>query len=102
MNIYTSENAILIIALTALVTYSMRVGGLLLAGYLPTGGRFSRALKALPGTILISLAAPGFFNEGLIGFAGGIVTVAMAFKTKNVFLAMLAGMLVVALGRLFL
>lgn len=101
MNIYSPENAIIVIALAALATYGMRVGGLLLAGYLPTGGRFGKALKALPGTILISLAAPGFFNEGLIGFAGGIVTVAITFKTKNVFLAMLAGMLVVALGRQF-
>ncbi|WP_421902610.1 AzlD family protein [Maridesulfovibrio sp.] len=102
MNLYSHENALLVIALAAFATYCMRVGGLLLAGYLPTGGRFGKALKALPGTILISLAAPGFFNEGWIGFAGGIVTVAITFKTKNVFLAMLAGMLVVALGRYFL
>ena len=85
MNLYSPENAIIVIVLAALATYSMRVGGLLLAGYLPTGGRFGRALKALPGTILISLAAPGFFNEGLIGFAGGIVTVAITFKTKMFF-----------------
>ncbi|WP_320008859.1 AzlD domain-containing protein [Maridesulfovibrio sp.] len=102
MNIYSSENAILVVVFVSLATYLMRVGGLLLAGYLPTGGRVGRALNALPGTILISLAAPGFFNEGFIGFAAGLVTVAMAFKTKNVFLAMLAGMLVMALGRFYL
>lgn len=102
MNIYSSDNAIQVIFFVSLVTYLMRVGGLLLAGYLPTGGRFGRALNALPGTILISLAAPGFFNEGFTGFAAGLVTVAITFKTQNVFLAMLAGMLVVALSRFFL
>ncbi|SDL09675.1 Uncharacterized membrane protein [Maridesulfovibrio ferrireducens] len=95
----TSENAFLAIGLASLATYLMRAGGLLLAGYLPTGGRIGRALTALPGTILISLAAPGFFSEGIVGFTGGLITIAVAFKTKNVFIAMLAGMLVVAIGR---
>ncbi len=100
MNLYDSENAFIVIALASLATYLMRSGGLLLAGYLPAGGRIGRALNALPGTILISLAAPGFFNEGVIGFAGGIVTIAVTFMTRNVFVAMFFGMLVVALGRL--
>ncbi len=102
INGYSHESAILVIGLAALATYLMRVGGLLLAGYLPTGGKFGKALKALPGTILISLAVPGFFNEGLVGFAAGVITVAVTFKTRNVFWAMLSGMLVVALGRQFL
>jgi uncharacterized membrane protein len=99
MNLYNPENALIVIVLTSLATYVMRAGGLMLAGYLPTGGRIGRALNALPGTILISLAAPGFFNEGIIGFAGGVVTIAVTFKTRNVFVAMFLGMLVVALGR---
>ena len=99
MNPYSPENGLLVIALASLATYLMRAGGLLLAGHLPSGGRFGRALNALPGTILISLAAPGFFAEGPIGFAGGMVTIAVTYFSKNVFLAMLAGMLVVAIGR---
>ncbi|WP_432736962.1 AzlD family protein [Maridesulfovibrio sp. FT414] len=99
MELYSHDSAMIVIVLASMATYLMRVGGLMLAGCLPSGGRIGRVLNALPGTILISLAAPGFFNEGVIGFAGGIVTVAVAFKTKNVFLAMFMGMLVVALGR---
>jgi uncharacterized membrane protein len=99
MNPYSTENAILVIALASLATYLMRAGGLLMAGHLPSGGRIGRALNALPGTILISLAAPGFLSEGIVGFAGGVVTVGISFLTKNVFVAMLAGVLVVALGR---
>ena len=96
---YDSDKALLVIALASLATYLMRTGGLFLAGRLPSGGRIGRALNALPGTILISLAAPAFFAEGFIGFAGGAATIAVAFKYKNLFPAMLAGMLVVALGR---
>lgn len=99
MNPYSTENAIFVIALASIATYALRAGGLLLAGRMPSGGRLSRALSALPGTILISLAAPAFFAEGVIGFAGGVVTVAVAFKSRNVFLAMLSGVVVVALGR---
>lgn len=99
MNLYSNENAFTVILLASLATYLMRAGGLVLAGYMPAGGRIGRALKALPGTILISLAAPGFFHDGIVGFAGGAVTIAVAFKTKNVFIAMLTGMVVVALGR---
>jgi len=98
---YSQENAFWVIALASAATYMLRVGGLLLAGWLPEGGRVGRALKALPGTILISLVAPAFFADGVIGFAGGAVVIAIAFKSKNIFAAMAAGMLVVALGRQF-
>ncbi|THB64721.1 MAG: AzlD domain-containing protein [Desulfovibrio sp.] len=101
MNPYSQDNALLVILLASVATYCLRAGGLLLAGRLPSGGRVGRALNALPGTILISLAAPAFFAEGVVGFAGGAVTLGLAFLTKNVFIAMVAGVAVVALGRQF-
>lgn len=96
---YSPNNALLVIFLASAATYLLRVSGLLLAGWLPTGGRIGRALNALPGTILISLVSPAFFSEGAIEFAGGAVVIAVAYKSKNLFAAMPADMLVVALGR---
>lgn len=99
MTSYSQDTALLVILLAAAGTYMLRVGGLLLAGWLPSGGRVERALNALPGTILISLAAPAFFSDGIIGFVGGAVVVVVAFHSRNTFAAMCAGMMVVALGR---
>ena len=99
---YSQEKALLVILLASAGTYILRAGGLLLAGWLPTGGRAGRVLEALPGTILISLVAPAFFSEGIIGFTGGVIVIGVAFKSKNIFAAMLSGMLFVALGRFLL
>ncbi|BBO83631.1 hypothetical protein DSCO28_41970 [Desulfosarcina ovata subsp. sediminis] len=90
---------VLAIAGAALVTYGMRLGGLLLAGRLPRNGGFRRFMEALPGTILLSLVAPGIVSAGVLGGAAALTTALCAWKTKNVLLAMLLGMGIVALGR---
>ncbi|NJB66654.1 putative membrane protein [Desulfobaculum xiamenense] len=90
------------IALCALVTYSLRAGGLLLAERLPQSGRIRKAMDALPGTIMVSLVAPSVFAAGAGGMAGAALTVLVAWRTGNVFVAMLAGMAVVAVERNFL
>ena len=82
------------------VTYSLRIGGLLLAQRLPKTGRFKRFMDALPGTILISLVSPGTLSEGLCGCIAAACTAVLVLKTKNVFLAMSCGILVIAFARL--
>jgi uncharacterized membrane protein len=96
---FESYDVWLIIGLCALVTYSYRVGGLLLAEHLPQEGPINRALRALPGTILISLVAPGVLDAGPWGLAGAGLTALVLIISKNVFLAMLAGVVLVALSR---
>ena len=83
----------------ALTTYGLRLGGLLLAEKLPRTGAFKVFLEALPGTILISLVMPGIMAAGIWGWGAAALTAFLARKTGNVFIAMLAGVMVVALVR---
>ncbi len=84
----------------ALVTYILRLGGLLLAEKLPRTGAFKTFLEALPGTILIALVMPGIMAAGLWGWVAAALTALLARKTGNTFVAMLVGVTIVALSRL--
>ena len=89
------------IGLAAVVTYSLRFGGLMLAGKLPNSGRWKLFMDALPGTILVSLIAPGIVSAGVWGGVGALATAVCAYKTKNVILSMLLGVAIVAFHRQF-
>lgn len=88
------------IAGAALVTYGLRFGGLLLAEKLPRTGAFKTFLEALPGTILVSLVMPGIVAAGFWGWIAAAATAVLARKSGNTFVAMLAGVIIVALSRL--
>ena len=90
---------LLAIAGAAMVTYALRLGGLLLAGRLPGNGGFRRFMDALPGTILISLVAPNIASAGILGGVAALATALCAWKTRNVLVAMVVGMVIVAVGR---
>lgn len=83
----------------AAVTYSLRIGGLFLAGRLPKTGRFKRFMDALPGTILLSLIVPAALAAGPIGWLATVCTGLCSLKTGNVFLSMVVGIVIVAVGR---
>jgi uncharacterized membrane protein len=95
-------SAMVTILIAAGVTYSFRVGGLLLSDKLPQNGPFKRFMQALPGTILLSLVAPGIVAAGLWGGIAALATAICAFKTRNVFLSMLVGMAIIIVQRNFL
>ncbi len=99
MNDITSLDVTLAIALAAVGTYALRVGGLLLAARLPKTGRLRRGLDALPGALLLSLVVPSMANGGPVGVLAGIVTALTAWRTRNTFAAMLLGMAVVFVDR---
>lgn len=90
---------VLAIAGAALVTYGLRLGGLLMAGRLPRNGGFRRFMETLPGTILLSLVAPGIVSAGVLGGIAALATALCAWKTRNVLVSMVLGMAIVALGR---
>ena len=98
-----SENAciVLAVALPALVTYGLRAGGLLMAEHLPRSGPLERFMQALPGTILLALVVPGILAAGAAGWVAAGVTAALARRTGNLFVAMIAGMAIVAASRHF-
>ncbi len=99
----TSQSGDMLVWLTifgaAGVTYSLRIGGLLLAERLPKTGRFKRFMEALPGTILLSLIVPAALAAGPIGWLATLCTALCSLKTGNVFLSMMVGILIVAAGR---
>jgi uncharacterized membrane protein len=89
----------LVIAGAALLTYALRLGGLLLADRLPQAGPCKRFLDALPGTILLALVAPGVYSEGLWGTMAIILTVLATMRFRNVLFGMLVGMAAMAFHR---
>lgn len=96
------NSVLLTIGFSALLTYSLRIGGLLLAGKLPRSGKIKYFMDALPGTILLSLIAPGVFSAGLWGGIAALSTAVCTYKTGNVFFAMIIGVVIVAASRQFL
>jgi uncharacterized membrane protein len=89
----------LAVGLAALVTYSLRLGGLLLASRFPRAGRFRKGMDALPGALLFSLVLPSIVSEGLWGLVAGGLTALTVVRTRNPLLAMVVGMLVIFAAR---
>ncbi len=95
------EKSYLVICAAALVTYGLRLGGLLLAGRLPKTGRFKKFMDALPGTILLSLIIPAALAGGVWSWIATFCTAICSLKTGNVFISMLLGVAIVAGSRWF-
>ncbi len=89
------------IACAALVTYGLRLGGLVLAARLPRSGRLRRGMDALPGALLFALVIPSITHEGVWGIIAAALTVLVAIKTRNTILAMLVGMAIIFAQRQF-
>lgn len=83
------------VGLAAGVTYSLRLGGLLLASRLPRSGRFRRGMNALPGALLFSLVLPSIVAEGIWGFVAAALTAIVVLRFRNTLAAMICGMLVI-------
>ncbi len=103
MNGVSSETITFVtIFCAALVTYGLRFGGLMLSEKLPKNGGFKAFMDALPGTILLSLVAPGIALAGFWGIIGAASTAVCTWKTGNVFVSMVLGMGIVAVSRYFM
>ncbi len=94
-------SVLLAIGAAAAITYSLRLGGLLLSDKLPDGGKFKKFMDALPGAILLSLIAPGIAAAGVWGCFAAFCTALCTWRTKNLFLAMMVGISIVAFNRQF-
>ena len=101
MTLVSPNDIVVLLAImgAAVVTYSLRLGGLMLAERMPRSAGFKSFMEALPGTILVALVAPGIVSAGWLGWGGAILTALCMYRTKNVLLSMLVGMVVVAAGR---
>lgn len=90
---------LLAVGLAGLMTYSLRLGGLLLASRFPRAGRFRRGMDALPGALLFSLVLPSMVAEGVWGVVAGVLTALVVLRTRHPLLAMLVGMAVIFAAR---
>ena len=94
------ENGLIAILAASIITYSFRFGGLLVADHLPKTGPLRYFFNALPGTILVSLVVPSAANAGWQGLIGVAVCLGIYFRTKNLLLTMISGVLTVYAIRL--
>ncbi|HQZ11651.1 MAG TPA: AzlD domain-containing protein [Devosia sp.] len=97
-----SLEAFLTIIGMAAVTYAIRASGLLLANRLPTTGFAAAWMRHIPGAVLAALVAPAIATGGVAETIAAAV-VALAFLvTRNLFVAMVGGVLAVYLARTFI
>ncbi len=75
----------------AAVTYFTRAGGLWLMNRVTITPKMEAWLKTLPGCILISIVAPLILAAGAAEMAAGLLVTLIALRSKNLLLAMGAG-----------
>lgn len=90
-----SSLSLLTITGMAVVTYLTRFTGLWLMNRVKITPRLERWLKALPGTILVSIVAPTVFSSGKPEALAGLATALTAWFSKNLILAMIVGVAMV-------
>jgi len=88
-------DALLTILGMALVTYATRAGGLWVMGRVPPSPRVERWLRQIPGAVLVSIVAPAVAFGGLVSLAAAAVAALVAALTRNILLAMIAGVALV-------
>ncbi|RYE45769.1 MAG: AzlD domain-containing protein [Hyphomicrobiales bacterium] len=97
-----SLEALIAILGMAAVTFAIRAGGLLLANRLPTTGFVASWMKHVPGAVLAALVAPAILAGGAAEAVAAAVTALIYIVSRNLFAAMLGGVLAVYLARLAL
>lgn len=97
-----SLEALIAILGMAAVTFAIRAGGLLLANRLPSTGFVASWMKHVPGAVLAALVAPAILSGGAAEAVAAAVTALIYIVSRNLFAAMLGGVLAVYLARLAL
>lgn len=97
-----SLEALIVILGMAAATFAIRAGGLLLANRLPTTGFVASWMKHVPGAVLASLIAPAILAGGAAEAIAAAATALIYIVSRNLFAAMLGGVLAVYLARLVL
>src|SRR5215207_5104630 len=90
---------LVILAMTA-VTYACRVSGALLMSRMRITPRVKRALRALPGSIVVSTVLPIAVQSGLAPFVGLSASLVVMSVLRNELAALLAGLTAVIVARM--
>lgn len=83
----------------AVGTYLTRAGGLFLMSRVKVTPRLEAFLNAIPGAIIVSIVTPAVISSGPSEVLAGAATLGVAAKTRNLPLAIAAGVLCVWLLR---
>ncbi len=98
----SDPTTILIILALAAVTYLTRAGGLLIMSVVPVTPRTEAFLDSLSSSVMVAIVVPAL----LTGDEGTVIGIAATFfamvATKNMLIAMTAGVAVAALVRVWL
>ena len=83
----------------AMATYATRLSGLWLVSVFPESRWLERGLRHIPGAVIISLIAPPALLRGPSDMLAAAVTGFVAARTRNVLMAMIAGVAAAGLAR---
>jgi len=92
----------LVIVLMALPVWLIRLGGFWLAGHFKLNKAVMLWLEYLPGCILISIVAPLLLQADWTGWIAALCVVVVMLKTDKLLYAMVAGILLAAIGHIFM
>ena len=100
----------LTIIFAGLLTYGIRLSFIALVGRISMPGWFQRALRFVPTAVLSAIIVPGLFDRGgSLEFSlrnpqlwGGVLAVAVAWRTRNVVLTIVAGIVALLVVQLIL
>lgn len=75
----------------AAATFVIRIAGVVMGQRLPQEGAWARALKALPGSLIVALVSVSLLSGGPLEWTAGAVATVVALLTRNLPLTMAAG-----------
>jgi uncharacterized membrane protein len=87
--------ALLTILGMAVVTYLTRISGLWLVSHVTLSPRMKAWLDYLPGSVIVAIVAPVVLSTGPAESGAALVTALVMVRTRNLLLAMIAGVGVV-------
>lgn len=98
----STQYAVLIICIMAIVTLATRWGGMLIMSYIPISPRVQRFITAMSGSVLIAILAP-IALEGDHGARLALLTTLIVMLiSKKPLIAISAGILAAAMFRQFI
>jgi uncharacterized membrane protein len=99
LNNLVHGDVMLAIAMMALATIALRLGGFFLMGYLPLTPRVRRMLKALPGSVIASAVLPVALQGGIVAASAVVMAMVVMYLARSDIVAVLSGVGIAALMR---
>ncbi len=96
------HSAVIGILVVAGIVYLTRVSGYLVGQRLRHITGLQSVLETLPGCAMMAILVPVVRQGNLVDFASLVIVLALMWKTDNVVIATVAGMLILVLGNQYI